>query len=170
MKKIMIFLLAAVLLVSLCACGTNEDNAPNGGDQGSTEGVVGKGYVFLYQDAELTPGAQFRPDMLPEPEFEYTAPNCALAGNDVVYNYGDIEVAVYSDGASNTIQSVYIINPNLTTPEGLALGDSVTKVTELYGDSYTENGAQWQFAKGNMILCILTQDGFVTGIEYLLAG
>ena len=169
MKKFLILMLTVLLLVSLCACGTGEGDPSGSTPSGDIQGTA-KGYVFVYKGAELTPGVQFQPDALPEPEYEYTAPNCALAGNDVVYNYGDIEVAVYSDGKSDTIQSVYIIDPNLTTPEGLALGDGLTKVTQLYGDSYTQNGAEWQFAKGNMILCVMIQDDYVTGIEYLLAG
>ena len=171
MKKLIVLAMAALLLVSLCACGAAEEELSNSTPvQNVTQNAEGKGYAFVYKGVELIPGTQFQPDALPEPEYEYTAPNCALEGNDVVYNYVDIEVAVYSDGKTDTIQSVYIINPNLTTPEGLALGDDLTKVTQLYGDSYTQNGAVWQFTKGNVVLCILIQGDFVASIEYLLAG
>jgi len=176
MKKLMVLFLTACMLLSLCGCDkdekdpveTNGTEAPS--TQAPTQNSPAKGYAFVYKGAELMPGAAFQSDALPEPEYQYTAPNCALEGNDVVYNYVDIEVAVYSDGESNTIQSIYIINPNLTTPEGLALGDELDKVKQLYGESYTQNAAEWQFAKGNMILSILTQDDFVASIEYRLAG
>lgn len=176
MKKLLLLVLAACMLLSLWGCEKDEkDPVETNGTvapptQAPTQNSPEKGYVFVYKGAELTPGAQFQSDALPEPEYQYTAPNCALEGNDVVYNYVDVEVAVYNDGKSNTIQSIYIINPNLTTPEGLALGDDLAKVKQLYGESYTQNAAEWQFAKGNMILSVLTQDDFVASIEYRLAG
>ena len=178
MKKLLLLILAACMLLSLWGCGKDEDpkNTEDKGGVGapSTQETEKKpvniGYVFTYKGAELTPGIQFQSDALPEPEYQYTAPNCALPGNDTVYNYVDIEVAVYSDGKSDIIQSVYIINPNLTTPEGLALGDDLAKVKQLYGENFTQNAAEWQFAKGDMILSILTQDDFVASIEYRLAG
>ena len=165
MKKIAIILLAAFMLVGLCACGA--DNQP-----ADTAPITQKleGYSFIYKSVELMPGAEFDAAALPEPEYTYTAPNCALDGNDTVYNYVDIEVAVYDDGEKAVIQSVYIINPNLTTPEGLALGDDLSKVKSLYGEDYTVEGAQWQFKKGNMYLGVLTQDDFVASMEYRLAG
>jgi len=174
----LLLILAACLLLALWGCGKEEETKnPTGtsgvetpSDQAPTQRPIKTGYVLVYKGAELTPGVQFQGNALPEPEYTYTAPNCALEGNDVVYNYVDIEVAVYSDGKSDIIQSIYIIDPNLKTPEGLALGDDLTKVKELYGSDYTQNAAEWQFAKGDMILAILTQDDFVASIEYRLAG
>lgn len=177
MKKILSIFLAALMLLSLCACGEDapKQTEPNGTTQStapstSEQVVVGDGYGFVFKGVMLTPGAEFSGEGLPEPQYFYTQPNCALEGDDTIYNYADIEVAVYNDGKKSVIQSVYIINPNLTTPEGLALGDDLTKVTKLYGDTYQTNGAEWQFIKGNMILAILTQDDFVASIEYRLAG
>lgn len=165
MKKIAILLLAALLLVGLCACG----NDPAPADT-TPQTQPPEGYAFIYKGVKLMPGATFDAAALPDPEYTYTAPNCALDGNDTVYNYVDIEVAVYDDGKSAVIQSVYIINPNLTTPEGLALGDELNKVKEIYGKEYTVEGHQWQFAKGNTIFGVLTQDNFVASMEYRLAG
>lgn len=165
MKKIAILLLAVLMLISLCACGADSDPVDTTPQTKPLEG-----YAFIYKGVELMPGAAFDAAALPEPEYFYAAPNCALDGNDTVYNYVDIEVAVYDDGKSAVIQSVYIINPNLTTPEGLALGDDLAKVKQLYGEEYTVEGAQWQFEKGNMYLGVLTQDDFVASMEYRLAG
>lgn len=165
MKKIAILLLAVLMLMSLCACGA--DSAP---EDTTPQTKPLEGYAFVYKGVELMPGAEFDAAALPEPEYTYTAPNCAFDGNDTVYNYVDIEVAVYDDGKTAVIQSVYIINPNLTTPEGLALDDDLAKVKQIYGEDYTVEGAEWQFAKGKMILGILTQDNFVASMEYRLAG
>lgn len=165
MKKIASILLAVVMLISLCACGTD-----SGAGDTTPQTKPLEGYAFVYKGVELMPGAEFDAKALPDPEYIYTAPNCAFDGNDTVYNYVDIEVAVYDDGKKAVIQSVYIINPNLTTPEGLALGDDLAKVKKLYGEEYTVEGAQWQFKKGNMYFGVLTQDDFVASMEYRLAG
>ena len=177
MTKILSVFLAAAMLLCLCACEKDDQEIqPNNTTTQSTpatdhtEQSPVAGYSFAYKGVELMPGGGFSEEKLPQPQYSYTAPNCALDGNDTIYNYTDIEVAVYYDGKTSVVQSVYIINPNLVTPEGLALGDDLTKVTKLYGDTYTVNGAEWQFVKGNMILAILTQDDFVASIEYRLAG
>ena len=176
MRKILSIFFALLMLLSLCACGedtplqTQPDETIPSTAPSTLEQIVGDGYGFVFKGVTLTPGAEFSGEGLPEPQYFYTEPNCALEGDDTIYNYSDIEVAVYNDGKKSVIQSVYIINPNLTTPEGLALGDDLTKVTKLYGETYQVNGAEWLFAKGNMVLAILTQDDFVASIEYRLAG
>lgn len=176
MTKILCVLMIIAALLGLCACGndtqedhpnpTNTQNTEQGADVQSPAG----GFVFVYNGVELIPGAEFPAEKLPQPQYFYTAPNCALDGNDTVYNYTDIEVAVYDDGKSAVIQNVYIINPNLRTPEGLALGDALTEVKKIYGDTYTVNGAEWQFVKGKTMLAVLTQDDFVASMEYRLVG
>ena len=169
MKRLLIVLLAALMVISLAACGEPQQGNQGGSSEPSQAGPV-VGYGFVYEGVELIPGGSFDVTALPECEYTYTTPNCALDGMDTVYNYGDIEVAVYTENGSNIIQNVYIIDPNITTPEGLALGSDISEITKLYGSEYTANGNEWHFAKGNMILAILTQDEYVVSIEYRIAG
>ena len=171
MKKLLLLILALLMVFCLAAC-----EEPAQGDQvgassePSQEAGPVEGYAFVYAGVELIPGAGFDASLLPQCEHIYDTPNCALDGMDTVYNYGKIEVTVYTEDGSNTIQSVYIIDPNLATLEGLTLGSDVSTVTELYGSEYTANGSELQYAKGNMILAILTQDEYVVSIEYRIAG
>lgn len=169
MKKLWIVLLAALVIIGLTACGETQKADLEGSSEPSQAGPV-VGYGFVYEGAELIPGGSFDAAALPECEYTYTTPNCALDGMDTVYNYGDIEVAVYTEGGRNIIQNVYIIDPNITTPEGLALGSDISQITKLYGTEYTTNGNEWHFAKGNMILAILIQDDYVVSIEYRITG
>ena len=59
-----------------------------------------------------------------------------------------------------------IIDPNTTTPEGLALGDNLDRVLELYGDNYQVNGAAFDFYGTETMLSIIVQNEAVASIEY----
>lgn len=184
MKKWIALLISVVLLLSLAACGSKlEDNGPQeitvgtkapipettgAAAAGETTGTAEDVYSYVFEDVELIPGAAFDVSELPEAESVYTVPSCALEGTDNVYSYGTLEVTAFNDGKGEFIYSVYLLDPNLTTAEGLAQGDTAAKVTELYGEEYTENGTEWIYQKGETLLCVLFQDGTVIGIEYRL--
>lgn len=172
MKKYIAALLAVLLLVGLAACGQPQtEQSQTDGETQATDSTpaadpAGDPFVFTYEGVDIVLGADFDASKLPEAEYVFSQANCALNGEDVIYNYGAVEVTTYKEGESEIIQSVYIIDPNLPTPEGLALGDALTRVTELYGTDYAVVGDEWQFTKGKSILAILVQDDFAASIEY----
>ncbi len=116
----------------------------------------------------LTPGEAFDASALPDADDVYTVPSCAVEGSDNVYNYTTFEVTAYDAGDGEVTYSIYLIDPNITTPEGLALGDGVDKVTELYGDGYEQDGTAMIYTRGETKLSIILQDDVVVSIEYLL--
>ena len=59
--------------------------------------------------------------------------------------------------------------PNYTTEEGLYVGDDLARVTELYGDDYTENGSELIYTKGKTCLSLILNDGAVISMEYRMA-
>ena len=176
MKKILLLILALTLLVSLAACGdqpatptTTEDNAPV--VENTTEDNVQtppeeKGYTFVLENVELIPGAAFDTSVLPEAGSVYEVPSCAIEGTDKVYNYGVVEVTAFDDGTGPVIYSIYLLDIDTTTTEGLYLGDDLAQVESLYGTDYTENGTELIFTKGSSELRLLMEDGCVVSIEY----
>lgn len=162
------FLVIAVLL-GLCACGSiaSENQYPSTQKPSSDDGQVGYGFVFL--GVELVPGDAFAADDFPQPRYVYTQTNNALGGKDTFYNYTDIEITVYDDGKTTVIRRIVVIDPNLKTPEGLALGDALEQATKLYGNNYTQDQDVWLFHKGDTVIAVVTQDGYVAGIEYRFA-
>lgn len=181
MKKLIAFLLAAMMVVSMAACGgapaqeqviTRATEAPTDPVETEAAEVEAPGenqpYGFLADGVQLVPGAAFDPSQLPEASSTYEVPSCAIEGMDIVYNYGAYEVTAFNDGTGETIYSIYLIDPNVTTPEGVALGDTVETVVAALGEDYTEDGTAYTYTSGDTILFVLFEEGSVAGIEYRL--
>ena len=178
MRKLIAMLALLVLVAALAACGSeaelNEDlvitrgteAAEAAGETQAEEAQVERIYSFLADGVELVPGADFDPGVLPEAASVYTVPSCAIEGTDNVYNYGTFEVTAFDEGNGEQIYLIYIIDPNITTPEGLALGDSLDRMLELYGDSYVQSGSAYEYSGGSTMLSIILQNDVVASIEY----
>lgn len=189
MKKLILTMLALLLVLSMAACtsepeatgGTAQNTTPQGTGPAATQGTeaapVGETTAPVAEDVfsytvggvELVPGEAFDASVLGEASFTYTIPSCAFEGTDNVYNYETYEIIAYNEGQGEVIYSVYFVDANITTDEGLALGDDVSRITELYGEGATVNGTEWTYQKGNTLLVIIIQDDFVSSIEYRLA-
>lgn len=179
MRKYIILLL--ILLLCLTGCGRNEVDpelvitcAPREeGLQQATQPPVENGpelgdygFTFLAGDVELVPGAPFDSAVLPEPDSLYEVPSCAIEGTDNLYNYGTFELTAFNDGTGEVIYSILLLDPNIATPEGLALGDEGAKVTELYGPAYTQEGTALVYTGSNARLYVIVQNDAVASIEY----
>ena len=190
MKKIAIMLLVLSLL--LCACGGSnpaeaqpqetENQAalpviPVGTTPVETEPeeteykdpnlvINNREYSFIMDGVTLTPGEAFDASALPEANSLFEIPSCAFEGTDNVYSYNACEVTAYNEGNGEVIYSVYILDPAVMTPEGLALGDEEAKIVAAYGAGYNLADGQYTYIGRNSQLIILTTDGFVSSIEY----
>ena len=179
MRKLIAMLALLVLAFALVACGAdaevNEDLVITRGTeatevaqetQEAEEVAPVKVYSFIAEGVELIPGAAFDPEVLPEAASVYTVPSCAIEGTDNVYNYETFEITAYNDGTGEVIYSIYIIDPNITTPEGLALGDGLDRVVEIYGDSYVVSGTAYDYSSKGTMLSIIVQGDTVASVEY----
>lgn len=188
MKKL-VFILIAALLLSLAGCGGNNDvdlpeitgstadatePSENGSVQeqpGQTEGdSQEQPLVFNFSGVDLIPGTPFDPAALPAYESIYTIPSCAGEGTDNVYSYGALELTAFDDGNGEVIYSVYLMDPNLTTPEGLALGDPMSRAEELYGTGYASDGTSRTYTSGGVMLVLLLDgNDNIFSIEYRMS-
>lgn len=180
MRKYGILLL--ILLLCLTGCGRNEVNpelvitcAPREEEndyatrpaEGENPQVPGlKDFVFTSDGVDLIPGTAFDPSVLPAAESVYEVPSCAIEGTDNLYNYGSFELTAFHDGTEEMIYSILLLDPNIATPEGLALGDDGAKVTALYGDGYTKEGTARVYTGTRSMLYIILQGQSVASIEY----
>ena len=123
-------------------------------------------YTFDAQGVELIPGDPFDPGVLPEANSVYEVPSCAIEGTDNLYNYGTFELTAFDDGEKELIYSILLTDPNITTTEGLALGDDVQKMVSIYGEGYTQQGNAYVYTGDAELLYIITQNDKVASIEY----
>lgn len=184
MKRIIIMALVLVLALSLCACGSDNGSADmeitkkNTSDNVSTdadlqtesdEAYADEGtYCFTADGVKLIPGESFDSSKLPEAESVFTVPSCAIEGTDNVYSYGTFEVTAYDEGSGERIYSVYIFDANISTDEGLSVGDGKDKVIEIYGDDYEDNNGEFTYKKGDTLLVIVFQNDMVLSIDFRL--
>lgn len=181
MKRIFALVLALTMTLCLFACGgnSNADAEIGGGgaqsgsvdmgkekEETTTEGTTDEGvFSFTFEGIELVPGDSFDASKLPEAQSVFTVPSCALEGTDNVYSYGTFEVTAYNEGNGEHIYSIYFVDANITTNEGLAIGDSRDKVIELYGENYTDNNGEFTYKKGDTLLVIIFQNDNVLSID-----
>ena len=184
MKRMIAVLLSLLMLFALTACGEPADKTvtPTGtvadnttaavedttAAEDTTAGsdAVEPGFFFTFEGVELTPGQAFDTAALPEANSVYQVPSCAIEGTDNVYNYGTIEVTAFDDGSGEVIYSVYIMDANTPTNEGLYIGDNLDRVISVYGEDYTQVGSQITYQKGDTLLVIILGGEYVQSIDF----
>lgn len=182
MKKLFVLLLAAMMIMSLAACGgnaadeqmiTRATEAPGAAEAETPAETVktpgaNQTFGFVADGVKLVPGAAFDASRLPEASSTYEAPSCAVEGMNVVYNYDSFELTTYDEGNGEIIYSIYLLDPNITTPEGLALGDDAQTARDLLGEAFEEEGSAITYRAGKTMLCLVLEDDTVASIEYRL--
>ncbi|MCD8314510.1 MAG: hypothetical protein LUD44_02600 [Firmicutes bacterium] len=191
LKKFALLLATSLVLTALAACSgetettnqvitrgasedeTNEDTNANGTDAPdtatkNTDDASEEAFYFETDGVTITPGTALDLSVLPDANDTYTVPSCAIDGTDNVYMYDTFELTAYDEGNGEIIYSIYLTDANITTPEGLALGDDASRVIELYGEDYEESGTSMTYTKGSTELIIILQNDVVVSIEYLV--
>lgn len=191
MKKWTVILLCLLMAFSLAACGNQSDadeqiitrppetetvEVPVAETAVETEAAAAEtaapvaapmgNYTFVTGGVELVPGSVFDPSILPQADSVYEVPSCAIEGTDNLYNYGTFELTAFDDGTNELIYSILLIDPNITTTEGLALGDPSSKAVDLYGENYIQQGSSWVYSGDAEQLILILQGDTVASIEY----
>ena len=185
MKRIIAVLLSILLLCGLAACekpgatptGTTaapvadtttvpEDTTAAAEDTTAAQDTLEEGFAFTFEGMDLIPGQAFDAASLPEAESVYQVPSCAIEGTDNVYNYGTIEVTAFNDGTGEVIYSVYIVDANTPTNEGLYIGDPVDVVMSLYGEDCVRENGQITYQKGDTLLIMILDGEYVLSIDF----
>lgn len=176
MKK-NVLVLTMMLAMVLCACGgsskkiegeVNTSNEQTQETEATTEeSAEAKGYTYIYNDVvvEIDADAALVVEQLGEPLSYFEAPSCAFEGIDKIYTYSSFEIETYPMEGKDFVSMVTFKDDSITTPEGVAIGDSVDKVKEVYGDC-AEEGGMLVYEKDGMKLCFIVKDGAVVSVEY----
>ncbi len=121
-----------------------------------------------YEGKDMTPGAVFSREIFGQEQSYSEVPSCAGQGTDKVYNYGSYEITAYQDGEEEKIYSVYFIDDQITTTEGVKISDDKSVMLEKYGESYEQTGNQYTYKSGNVLLAFIVENDFITSITYSL--
>ncbi len=189
--KAKMMLLTAILTAALLGCGQDakviEGEVKNASDEAkenpeeedtqdaadaetekeSEEAAEYKGYAFIYQDVVIEMDADAAPivEKLGEANSYFEAPSCAFEGIDKMYTYGSFELDTYPMENKDYVSAVIFKDDAIATPEGVGVGDTAEKMTEIYGEGTLENGMT-VYEKDGMKLCFILQEESIVSIEY----
>ena len=171
MKKsviIVILLIVIVAIIGVVVFLNNKGGNTEAGKTNNQETTLEKVYKLEYEGKDLTPGTIFSQEQFGEPQQFSEIPSCAFEGTDKVYNYGSFEVTTYQDGNEEKIYSVYFIDDQVPTTEGIKIADELSAMLEKYGKEYMQNGNQYVYTSGNVELKFLVENDVITSITYTL--
>lgn len=170
MKKLIARILIFALAVNLVACGGAEapqdTPAPSDTTPVAEQQKPEEAYCFTLEGVKLIPGAAFDASLLPEANDKFEVPSCAIEGTDDVYSYDAAEITAYNDGTGPVIYSIYLLDPNIPSEEGLLLGDEKAQVEALCGTDYQDMDGELVYTKGATELRIILEEDLVVSIEY----
>ncbi len=190
MKKWICLVLSVVLALSLTACGGKEEQpttpaAPVAAEtqapapapteaatEAATQAPTASAAtvpVFAYKGIEIPMNALAQPivDQLGEPKSFTEEASCAYEGMDRTYFYGSFYLQTYAAQDGERVQSLWIVDDTITTPEGVYIGMNRDGVAAAYGEeNFADNGA-CIMADGDISLTILFENDAVSSIQYL---
>lgn len=103
-------------------------------------------------------------------ESYYEAQSSSYQGKEKVYTYKGFELSTYPSGSADYVKSIWFLNEETVTPEGIHIGSTIDEMTAAYGDDYTEANGKYQYVSEDGILAFYTKKGLVSGIEYKSGG
>lgn len=173
MKKVII---AIIIILVVGGVGIFVFKGVNKNDEDTTktqENQSGKVYdnnfTLTYMDANITPGRSFNAKSIAAEATKSIIPSCALEGEDAVYTYEDIEITANVKDGKETIYSVYFLNENAKTNEGVKISDSKSKMEDAYGTDYINDVSLYTYVakSGDFQINFQVEDAVITGIEYV---
>jgi len=151
-KKLLFVLLISVCLLTVIGCGKKEEKIET--------------FKVEFAGVDVTPGEKLDISKINKDYDKSEVPDCALGGKGIVYTFEEVEISTSEEGK---IFSVYFIDPNMKTEEGISLGDDISKVKEAYGNKdFSEGEDGLIYKKGNVEVSFVISDDKVYSIEYTL--
>ena len=158
MKRISIFLLAAVILFRMTGCGSTDIDPQE------------ENFSFTYNGTGITLGAEAAPiiNALGEPRSYTEEPSCAFDGMDKTYYYGSFYLSTYSVDGKDYVYSIWFADDSVVTNAGIRIGTTKSQVEAICGADCFNGTNTYTQTQGNSRLAILMEDGIVSSIQYEL--
>ena len=94
------------------------------------------------------------------------ANSCAGIGEDILFIYNGLRISAFSDGNNSRISAIELTSDLLSTPEGVRIGDSDSKLEGIYGEG-ERDGARIIYQGKSCRLCFTVKKGVVSKIKYI---
>ena len=156
MKRISLFLLAAVMVFSLAGCGATEPNQQE------------ENFSFTYNGTKITLDAEAAPiiDALGEPTSYTEEPSCAFDGMDKTYYYGSFYLSTYPLNGKDYVYSIWFADDSVSTNDGIRIGVSQEQVEAICGADRFDGTNAYIQVRGSFKLTVLMDEGAVSSIQY----
>lgn len=130
--------------------------------------VENENFNVSYLGVDVTPGIPYDRNSIPEEGTYSEIPSCAFEGTDNVSTFSHVEITSAQINGVESVYSVYFLDPEVQTQEGVMISDERAKVIEKYGNDYEEVGNKITYTKGQVQLSFIIENDLVTSIEYVL--
>ena len=160
MKKIICLILAICALICFAGCKdktTEEEKTP---------------YTFVCNGQEFAIDGAARAVIdavgFSEPS---QVPTCGVGDMDRIYLSigGGLQVRTYELDGVEYFYTIMILDDNVSTKEGIAIGDSSQKVIDTYGEPSKKDAAAYTYSAKGMTLTFFLQGETVNKIVYMRA-
>ena len=158
MKKFKVFLVIVILLLTGCA---GDEIYSVGGKDGSGE------YYFRNNGITYRLNDEYNQEKHGKSIGYSEILSCAFEGLDKIYKYDHFEVTTYPNGTKDYIYSIYFLDVNVKTLEGLSISDSYQKMIEKYGEKYVKKDDEYIYTLGKTTLHFIVKNDIIESIEYL---
>lgn len=157
MKKILIYVLLATMVLSFVAC---KDNTPPAEES--------KTYTFTSGTTKITIDADVAPILAALGQWrDYNdSPSCGFPGLEKFYTYGGFEINTYPMEGKDYVYMIRLYDDTVATEEGIRIGSTKEAVIQAYGTPDKQADNLLQYNTSNMFLQFLLTDGIVTTIYY----
>ncbi len=176
MKKLLMILLAAALVLSLAACQSGEEN-PGASEKETVQGTGSENqtppedaFTFTYNGTTITLYAEAAPiiEALGEP-LKYTeSTSCAFEGLDKSYDYGSFHLETYPQGDQDFVYGWWFVDDLVETDEGICIGSSQADVEAAYGAENYNGSNAYIVKQGGGVLTVILENGVVTSVQYAI--
>ena len=194
MKKPILLLVLAILMLAACGTQTNdtpepknpqsletENETPNApappANEANTESAppseeepsAARDFFFKIDDVEI----ELNQDVtnvvgrLGEPMGILELPSCAFEGMDRVFRYPGADLYTYPVGDDDFVYTIVFFDDSVRTAEGgIRLGSDIQEVFDVYGDDYRFDSGVYTFTRGLTTLEFFVEGSTVMGIAY----
>ena len=168
MKKILLILLSALLMLTLfAACDTASADAD---EEKTTIATTSTIKSFTYKGTEIKINADSKDitAKLGEPKStEVFDAGCGDSTPGYIYAYNGFEITTNPIDGIDYVNKIKITSDLVSTPEGASVGMSKSEILKLYGEPDAKSDEILRYvAAGTMLQFDLNSDGVVISITY----